>query len=140
VAITSKTDPGHAPEGAENWYVMTNVPPTSEKWNWDREAQGYRDLVLNRLAHLGFDVRGDIECEQVLTPNEIERRTGSWRGALYGHSFNNTLAAFQRPHNRCPDLRGLYFVGGTTHPGGGVPMVTLSGKTVARMIVQESGG
>jgi phytoene desaturase len=98
----------------------------------------YRDLVLDRLASLGFDVRSRIRAEHVLTPPYLAQLTGAWRGALYGHSFNNPLASFQRPHNRCPDVRGLYFAGGTTHPGGGVPMVTLSGKTAARMVLQDS--
>lgn len=138
VAITSKTDPDHAPQGGENWFVMTNVPPTGPHWDWGVEAQGYRDRVLDRLASFGFDVRSRIRAEHVLTPPYLEQLTGAWRGALYGHSFNNPLASFQRPHNRCPDVRGLYFAGGTTHPGGGVPMVTLSGKTAARMVLQDS--
>ena len=140
VAITSKSDPEHAPPGCENWYVMTNVPPIGPGWDWERESDAYRDRVLARLAELGFDIRDDIRAEQRWTPVEIERRTGAWRGALYGHSFNPWLASFQRPHNRSRDVRGLYFAGGTTHPGGGVPMVTLSGKTAARLLLQDSRG
>ena len=144
VAITSKTDADHAPKGGENWYVMTNVPPLGSGspgsvWDWKREAGNYRDMVLERLATFGLDVRDHIQTEHTLTPLEIQRRTGAWRGALYGHSFNNALASFQRPHNRSPDVRGLYLTGGTTHPGGGVPMVTLSGKTAARLLEQDYG-
>jgi phytoene desaturase len=144
VAITSKSDADHAPEGGENWYVMTNVPPLGangqrSEWNWDREASGYRDQILERLAMFGLDVREHIRAERMLTPVDIQRKTGAWRGALYGHSFNDWLASFQRPHNRSPDVRGLYFAGGTTHPGGGVPMVTLSGKTAARLVQQDRG-
>ena len=140
VAITSKSDPDHAPQGGENWFVMVNVPPVGPHWDWASQAQGYRDRVLERLAGLGLDVRGQIRAERMLTPPDLERVTGAWRGALYGHSFNNPLASFQRPHTRSPDVRGLYFAGGTTHPGGGVPMVTLSGKTAARMALQDSEG
>ncbi len=75
----------------------------------------------------------------MLTPLDLARLTGAWRGALYGASSNNRLTAFRRPHNRAPAVNGLYFVGGTTHPGGGVPMVMLSGKVVAGMITQERG-
>jgi phytoene desaturase len=137
VAITSKSDPDHAPPGCENWYVMTNVPPTGPGWDWVRQGDGYRDLVLARLAELGLDVRSRIRAEQRWTPATIAQRTGAWRGALYGHSFNPWLASFQRPHTRSRDVRGLYFAGGTTHPGGGVPMVTLSGKTAARLLLQD---
>jgi phytoene desaturase len=139
IAITSKSELEHAPPGCENWYVMTNVPPTGPGWDWAQQAEPYRDLVLSRLAELGLDVRAQIRAEKRWTPLEIERRTGAWRGALYGHSFNPWLASFQRPHNRSRDVQGLYFAGGTTHPGGGVPLVTLSGRTAARLLLRDRG-
>ncbi len=70
-----------------------------------------------------------------MTPLDIETISGAWHGALYGFSSNKAMNAFRRPHNRCPDIGGLYFAGGTTHPGGGVPMVTLSGKVAAEMVL-----
>jgi phytoene dehydrogenase-like protein len=94
--------------------------------------------VLATLARFGLDVRPKLLSEVMLTPHDIERNTGAWRGALYGISSNQALNAFRRPHNRCADVRGLYFVGGATHPGGGVPMVTLSGKVAAEMILADS--
>lgn len=140
IAVTSKTDPDHAPADGENWFVMVNVPPLGPQWDWAREAGGYRQRVLERLAGCGLDVRGRIRAERVLTPVELERMTGAWRGALYGLSFNNPLAPFVRPHNRAPGVRGLYFAGGTAHPGGGVPLVTLSGGVAAKMLLHDTGG
>jgi phytoene desaturase len=96
----------------------------------------YRDRVLARLAHCGFDLRPHID-EQIITPAHLAQHTGAWRGALYGASSNNRWAAFRRPHNHHPRLRGLYFTGGTTHPGGGVPMVMLSGKVAAELMLEE---
>lgn len=66
----------------------------------------------------------------------MERLNGGRRGALYGLSFNNRLAPFQRPANRAADTEGLYFVGGTAHSGG-VPMVMLSGKVVAERVTED---
>jgi diapolycopene oxygenase len=137
VAITSKTDPAHAPQGSENWFVMANTPPAGPNWDWKEKAQDYRDLVVGRLADLGLDVRDHIRAERILTPLDIARTTGAWRGALYGHSFNPPMASFQRPHNRCPNLKGLYFAGGATHPGGGIPLSTLSGRTAVRMLLAD---
>jgi phytoene dehydrogenase-like protein len=94
-------------------------------------------VVLETLARYGLDIRHRIRSEVALTPNDIQRLTGAWRGALYGISSNQALNAFRRPHNRCPDVRGLYFAGGTTHPGGGVPMVTLSGKVAAELLLSD---
>ncbi len=134
LCITSKTDPSHAPAGAENWFVMANAPalaPDGRGGQGDNAA--VTEMLLQRLASLGLDVRDKIRSQRLLTPLDIQQRTGAYRGALYGISFNDRFAPFKRPQNRSP-LRGLYFVGGTTHPGGGVPMVTLSGKVAAEMI------
>ena len=90
------------------------------------------------LAGFGLDVRDRIRSQVTLTPQEIQQMTGAWRGALYGISSNQALNAFRRPHNRCADVCGLYFAGGTTHPGGGVPMVTLSGKVAAELVLNDS--
>ncbi len=146
IAITSKTDPDHAPAGGENWFVLvnappltnapalTNVPPLGDGYDWQANQQSYRDLVLQKMANFGFDVRNHIVTEQIMTPIDLAEGSGAWRGALYGASPNSAWAAFKRPHNRSKNIRGLYFVGGTTHPGGGVPMVTLSGKVAAELV------
>ena len=139
VAVTSRRSPGDAPHGCENWFVMVNAPALGPQWDWSREAPRYRDRVLNTLAARGLDIRGSIEAEHLLTPADIEQRTGARRGALYGISSNSPLAAFRRPHNRAPDVEGLFFAGGTTHPGGGVPMVMLSGKLAAGYVVEDEG-
>jgi phytoene desaturase len=137
VAITSKTDADHAPPGCENWFVLVNAPPLGDAFDWGAHAGAYQDLVLRRLAEWGYDIRDKIRVERMLTPVDIERLTGARLGALYGASSNNRWAAFRRPNNRAPDIEGLYFAGGTTHPGGGVPMVTLSGKVAAEMIMSD---
>ena len=137
VAITSKTDTADAPTGRENWFVMVNAPALDSRFDWQRNAASYRNRVLERLATFGLDVRPHIRSEHILTPHDLQRLTGARRGALYGASSNNPFAAFRRPHNRAADVRGLYFVGGTTHPGGGVPMVTLSGKVAADLLIAD---
>ncbi len=137
LAITSKTDADHAPPGCENWFVLVNAPPLGARFDWSSGADAYRDRVLATLAAFGLDVRDCIRVEHRLTPLDLERRTGARRGALYGASSNDRWSAFRRPHNRAPDVRGLYFCGGTAHPGGGVPMVTLSGRAAARMVLAD---
>jgi phytoene desaturase len=137
VAITSKSDPEDAPAGMENWFVLINAPALSERYDWTRDAPRYRDQVLMALAKFG--VAPHICAEHQLTPADIARLTGARRGALYGTSSNTPFAAFLRPHNRARDVRGLYFAGGTAHPGGGVPMVTLSGGVAARLLLADLG-
>jgi phytoene desaturase len=137
LAISAKSDPGHAPPGGENWFVLVNAPPLGDAYDWTEEAAGYRDLVLERLAGSGYDVRDHIQVERIWTPLDLAQDSGAWRGALYGASSNSRLAAFRRPHNRAKGIPGLYFAGGTTHPGGGVPMVTLSGRAAAQLLVED---
>lgn len=137
ISITSKSDPDHAPNGHENWFVLINAPPLGDAYDWETQKHAYRDHVLNRLAERGLDVRDKIRAEHLMTPADLQVNTGAWRGALYGPSPNSKWTAFRRPHNRSADVRGLYFAGGTTHPGGGVPMVTLSGKVAAQMLLED---
>ena len=137
VAITSRTDADHAPPGCENWFVLVNAPALGTGYDWAKEAAGYRDRVLAKLVAFGLDVRDKIRAERMLTPLDLERLTGARRGALYGTSSNDRLNALRRPHNRAKGIKGLYFAGGTTHPGGGVPLVMLSGKVAARMVIED---
>jgi len=138
LCITSKADPSHAPEGCENWFVMVNAPPLPAQTAADPlDADQITEWLLERLARRGLDVWGRIRLRHLMTPFDIQQRTGAYRGALYGVSFNDRLAPFKRLHNRSP-IGGLYFVGGTTHPGGGVPLVTLSGKLVTEMVIKDS--
>jgi phytoene desaturase len=137
VSITSKADADHAPAGCENWFALVNAPPLSDRYDWTKQAAAYRETALAKLATFGLDVRGQIRSETMLTPLDLERLTGARRGALYGTSSNDRFSALRRPHNRAEHARGLYFAGGTTHPGGGVPMVMLSGKVAANMVLAD---
>jgi phytoene desaturase len=138
VAITAKTDSQHAPQGCENWFVLVNAPPLGSNYDWSSQADAYRQLLLNRLSVRGYDLAPALRYQAMITPEDLQRETGGWLGALYGASSNNRWAAFRRPHNRHKRLRGLYFVGGSTHPGGGVPMVALSGKVAAEMVLTDT--
>jgi phytoene desaturase len=138
VAITAKNDPDHAPPGCENWFVLVNAPPLGPQFDWASREVEYRQRVLATLASFGLDLAGKIRYAKGLTPLELAEATGAWRGALYGISSNQPLNAFRRPANRDPRVRGLYYAGGTTHPGGGVPLVTLSGKVAAQMVLADA--
>lgn len=137
LSVTSKATPGDAPPGCENWFLQINVPALSPRWDWSQQGEAYIERLLERLAHFGYDVRNQLEVCRVLTPQDWESLTGARRGALYGFAANHRLAAFRRPHNRSAEVRGLYFAGGTVHPGGGVPLVILSGKIASRLLLHD---
>ncbi len=135
VACQSVTDPTKAPPGCSNLFVMTNPPALSSDFEWRTEAPRYRNLVLAKLERMGLtDLRRRIVVEQRWTPLDLESRYGAYRGAIYGLSSNGWRQGFLRPPQVSPDVQGLYFVGGSTHPGGGVPLCALSGTNAAKRI------
>lgn len=139
-AISSLHDPGHAPPGCTNLFVLVNAPALGPRVNWDDEQGLYRETVLRKLARFGVEISGpDIETEKMITPLDFERRYHAQRGSIYGTSSNSRMAAFLRPPNRAREMKNLYFVGGSSHPGGGIPLVLLSGKIVAELIRDQWG-
>lgn len=138
VAITSKSDPEHAPAHGENWFVLLNMPYLTSTMNWKKALPKVRAITLEKLRRAGFDIADSIEAEDVITPESFYELYGSNRGSIYGISSNSRSTAFKRPANRSRELRGLYFAGGSTHPGGGIPLVLLSGKIAAELIAETA--
>ncbi|HER07787.1 MAG TPA: phytoene desaturase [Bacteroides sp.] len=132
--ISSKMVRGDAPAGKENWYVMINVPENLGQ-DWDSLIEQSRKNILNKMGRiLGTEIEPLILKEFVADPRTIEATTSSHRGSLYGNSSNSRTAAFSRHPNFLRKYRGLYFVGGSVHPGGGIPLCLASAKIVDQQI------
>jgi phytoene desaturase len=132
--ISSKLVTSDAPAGKENWFVMINVPENMGQ-DWDLHIDRARESIKEKINRiLGIDVNPFIMKEFVLDPRSIETNTSSHQGALYGNSSNSRLAAFSRHPNHLRKFKGLYFVGGSVHPGGGIPLCLASAKIVDRHI------
>jgi len=135
IAVSSKTDSNHAPSSCENWYVMVNVPSLNGKFDWKNQADQYRGVVLNKIKKMGFDIEGKIMVEKAITPIDLEAMSGANKGSIYGLEYLNWQTALKRPKPDPKNPNGLYLVGGTSHPGGGVPLVALSAKYVSELIM-----
>lgn len=134
INISSKYAKADAPEGCENWFVMINTPPHTGQ-DWDTLIANARKNILAKLSRtLGEDIESLIEVEDVLEPRIIETRNLSWQGSLYGNSSNNKFSAFLRHANFSNTIKGVYFCGGSVHPGGGIPLSVLSAKIVDELI------
>lgn len=130
INLTSQYSPTDAPPGCQNWFVMINVPYNAGQ-DWDAIIARSRQNILTKISRmLKVEVEPLIACEQVLEPRSIESKTWSHLGALYGTSSNNRMAAFMRHSNFSHKIKNLYFVGGSVHPGGGIPLCLLSAKIV----------
>jgi len=127
IANTSYTDATHAPKGGSNLFILVNSPYLAKNQDWNHQEKSYRDLVINELEARGLDgLRKSIRTEEVITPLDFYEKYGSNKGSIYGTSSNSTFSAFLRPRNKLREFENLYLVGGSTHPGGGIPLVIQS--------------
>jgi len=138
VCATSLNDPAHAPPGHTNMFVLINAPALGPRVDWAREAQGYRDTIVRKLERMGLErLDQHIAYQRIITPADLQARYNALGGAIYGLASNQLWTAFLRPPLRARELRRLYFVGGGTHPGGGIPLVLLSGRAVAERVIAD---
>ncbi len=134
-------DPAMRPADGEAWFVLVNAPrhspggalPGTVDWDAPGLADSYADRVLARLAERGTDLAGRVLWRELRTPADLERATGAPGGSIYGTSSNGARAAFLRPQNASP-IPGLFLVGGSAHPGGGLPLVGLSAEIVSGLV------
>ena len=134
--------PGAASAAVERHLLLTNAPATAaerqpETVDWDDEAPRCRGRMVETLRRCGLDYRPS--AERLVTPAEMARLFPSSRGAIYGASSNSRTAAFERPPNRVPGWRGLYCVGGSAHPGAGLPMVVMSARIACGLLLSDLG-
>ena len=137
INITSKYKTDDAPQGCENWFVMINVPANTTQ-NWDAHVAQARKQIISKINRiLKTKIESYIVAEEILNPVTIESRTSSFGGSLYGNSSNNMYAAFLRHKNFSSSIKGLYFCGGSVHPGGGLPLCLNSAKITTEIINED---
>lgn len=129
--------------GRENWFMLINAPANGvsdllnhgEPSKWKDHERALLNRVLERLDTFGL--QPNIREYQIRTPDTMAQEWSSYRGALYGASSNSPLSAFLRPRQKSQDIQNLWYVGGSAHPGGGIPLVATSGLLAASLIQQQ---
>lgn len=129
--VSSLTDPTQAPPNCENWFLLINVPSDERK-----VTKEVGEWLLDRLSQVGPELRPRVKFMEIIGPRDIASRYRSPGGAIYGTSSNGRNAAFRRPAIRGP-RNGIYLVGGSTHPGGGLPLVTISARIATNLALRE---
>jgi phytoene desaturase len=130
IYISSKLVPSDAPSQSENWYVMINVPSDTGQ-DWDQIIAESRQQIIKKINRvLNIRVEECIELEHIESPQTLEMKTMSWKGALYSNHSNSRYSAFFRHAYRHRSIKNLYFVGGSVHPGGGIPLCLASARIV----------
>ncbi|MGA9116956.1 MAG: phytoene desaturase family protein [Bacteroidota bacterium] len=135
----TRTDDSMAPAGCESIYVLVPVPHLGSGTDWKQEGPRMTGRVLEalqkRLALEGL--RENIEVMESFTPEDFRDRLSAHLGSAFSIEPRLTQSAFFRPHNRSEDIRGLYFTGAGTHPGGGLPGVILSAEAAEKCILED---
>ncbi|MCG3203590.1 MAG: Diapolycopene oxygenase [Elusimicrobia bacterium] len=135
-----KSDPSQAPEGCEVIKILPHIPHLRDENPFTREDYlALRERLLVKLERMGLtNLRKHIITEDMWTPHDIQQRYYSNKGAIYGVvSDRKKNLGFKAPQ-RSETYKNLYFVGGSVNPGGGMPMVVLSGQLVRDKILQDS--
>ena len=137
INITSKLEKEHAPSECENWFVMVNAPANTGQ-DWNELVSKTKASVINKINRLlNTNIEEYLVSETIMDPVVIEQKTGTYKGSLYGTSSNSKFAAFFRPANFSSQIKGLYFCGGTVHPGGGIPLCLKSAAITTELIKKD---
>jgi phytoene desaturase len=135
------TDPTMAPVGRSGLYAMVNVPPmpAGEEARWPEHAVRLEAFIRERSKALVPALR-EVTLTTVAqrTPVDLANK-GAPRGSIYGFLPHGRFGPFKRPAIRGA-VPGLFYAGGGTHPGGGVPLVMLSGRFAAGLTSAHLGG
>jgi phytoene desaturase len=142
LAAPARTEAAVAPPGGEALYVLVHTPWLRPGQDWRQLLPGYREVILKKLEETaGLEGIGErILCEGALTPWDIGQRYRALEGAIYGLASHGRFLGAFKPANRSPDLKGLYFAGGSAHPGPGMPMALMSGWIAADTLHRDQEG
>jgi phytoene desaturase len=128
-------------EGHEAWFVLVNAPRHSKSgdgfdWSDAEFVRRYANSIIDQIESRGVPIRERLEVLEIRTPLNLQNSVHAPGGSIYGTSSNGARSAFARAKNRSP-IKGLYLVGGSAHPGGGLPLVGLSAEIVANAILER---
>jgi phytoene desaturase len=137
----ANTDPSAAPPGHESLSFIIGAGHVDKDYNqdWEFLKKQSRDAVIERLKKFGLtDIEEHIKFEIIHSPLSWETACNISRGSVFGSLAHNLMQmGYFRPHNRHAKYKNLYFVGGSTHPGNGIPNVLLSAKLVSERILKN---
>jgi phytoene dehydrogenase-like protein len=134
-----RTDPDAAPANQDtlSFIVGTGHLDRMKKQNWQELKKKTRNALIQRLHQFGLeDIEQHIKFEICFTPESWENACNISRGSVFGSLAHNLMQmGYFRPHNQHSRYKNLFFVGGSTHPGNGIPNVLLSAKLTAEKIL-----
>jgi len=138
ISISSLTDRSQSAADRENWFILVNTPSTGGNNTWQGKSDTYWQMIRKRMAEFNVLLNDeDIIETKFINPDDFSADLLASGGSLYGGSSNSPFSAFLRPKNTSKKYKNLFFAGGTVHPGGGIPLVILSGTITAQEIIKR---
>lgn len=139
VNVSSRSNPGTAPEGCENLFILCPVPDLRYKPDWS-DAEQLADTIISDLsARVNFDIKANILTRTVLTPADWQQRFNLYRGSGLGLAHGLNQVGGFRPRNKDEEFSNVYYVGASTTPGTGLPMVVIGSRLVSERIAKDFG-
>jgi len=137
VNSSSKSDDTCAPEGCENLFILCPVPDLRHKKSWEDKEELAENIISDLSNRTGYDIQSNILTKKILAPDDWEGMLNLYRGSGLGLAHDlNQVGAF-RPKNKDEKFNNLFYVGASTTPGTGLPMVVISSKLVTERITNE---
>ena len=137
VNALSKSDPDCAPEGCENLFVLCPVPDLRYKPDWS-DSGDLADSILTDLGQrIGFDLHEHTLTRTIMTPIDWQNTFGLYRGSGLGLAHGMDQIGAFRPKNKDEEYGNLYYVGASTTPGTGLPMVVISSRLTTERILED---
>jgi len=137
----TRTDSNAAPENQDTFSFIVGAGHVDKQkeQDWDNLKKVTRSALIKRLKQLGLDdIEEHIKFEICYTPENWESACNISRGSVFGSLAHNLMQmGYFRPHNQHKRYKNLYFAGGSTHPGNGIPNVLLSAKLTSERILNN---
>jgi phytoene desaturase len=138
VNVSTKSDKSCAPEGCENIFILCPVPDLRYKNNWDDKDELADNIITDFSDRVGYDVKSNILTKSIKTPIDWQDSFNLYRGSGLGLAHDLDQVGAFRPKNKDEHFSNLYYVGASTTPGTGLPMVVISSKLVSERIKNDS--
>lgn len=138
VNVSSKSDPNCAPEGCENIFILCPVPDLRFKHQWNDREELADNILRDLSERVGFDLIANRVTQTIYAPNDWQQMFNLYRGSGLGLAHGLNQVAAMRPKNKDEKLSNLYYVGASTVPGTGLPIVVISSKLVTERILADA--
>jgi phytoene desaturase len=139
VNVRSRSNSNSAPEGCDSLFILCPVPDKRFKPDWS-DAEELADTIIDDMSsRIGYDVRKNTLTRTILTPTDWEQKFNLYQGSGLGLAHGLDQIGGFRPANKDEEFSNLYYVGASTVPGTGLPIVIISSKLATERILKDDG-